>query len=371
MRWPLQCLWMALQALVQHPNPSIVSRCLKSQAHFKCIWILCWRATAPQPRLWHCFNYFASMWVKPLVDMLCTLGRSSNGKVNNHFWIGLSSIENDKFSMHLYLSNGSGSPRMNPYRVEAAFRRVAWFNEWFHSCLQQTPWGIVGVPKYHASNYEATNLLLCFPRILQTLAALICEINSLAIKSEIPCKALIKSKICYLVRLVISGPMNNQNFVDFGIQPRPRAHLRWQCTSHNRNSLAVFQLFSDLVLSELIVLPNANVANLLEPGDPDIPHALAVPIVIHRARINQGLPDFLKSIIPMIQFSAHLCLQLAVHSPRFLQDHLGGMVCLRLQSFLLLLQLCYFGKQLAFLLHKTIPFALEPFYIGVFRSQFG
>lgn len=90
-------------------------------------------------------------------------------EVRNHFWIGLSAIEKDKFSVELSLSTNetSGvrdqSPRLGKHGVTAAFGSIIWVNQWFHLQLLQGSLSITRVSKDHTGNDEATSVVTVCP----------------------------------------------------------------------------------------------------------------------------------------------------------------------------------------------------------------
>ena len=105
--------------------------------------------------------------VVPIVTVKCLAN-----EVRNQFWIGLSAVEKDKFSVELSLSTDktSGvwdqSSRLGKYGVTAAFGSIIWVNQWFHLQLLQGSLSITRVSKDHTGNDEATSVITVCPRIL-------------------------------------------------------------------------------------------------------------------------------------------------------------------------------------------------------------
>ena len=237
---------------------------------------------------------------------------SRNLEMNNHFRICLGSVEKDKLSVDLLLQAiAIRNPWLSNHGVTSAFARIGFINQRFYPQTLQWANSIAGMPKYYASNYEATGVATVCSRVLKALAALVREVNSLAVKPTFTRKALVESKTCNLVYLVLRRTMDQQNLVDLFIQMCPLAHVWWQIASHSRNSLTAFKFFTNLLFPKAVVLPNSDIANLLQTRYADVPHTATNCVVIRGTCLNKRLLDVGESCITIIQFDADFCLQLA------------------------------------------------------------
>ena len=68
-------------------------------------------------------------------------------------------------------------------------------------------------PEQKAGEDEAANLLLRCTRVLKGFAALVCEINALAIKPFLSSQSFIETEICYKVQILWQGAMKDQDFL--------------------------------------------------------------------------------------------------------------------------------------------------------------
>lgn len=133
------------------------------------------------------------------------------------------------------------------------------------------PCGKVWASKDQASKYEATSLLLIWTRVLKALAALISEIHSLPVQSALTCKSLVKSKLRNLVKIFVQSTVDCQHLIHKRIAMHPWASLRGQVACH-RNWWVILHVLSFLLHPKLIVLPESNIAYLLQFGDHRLLH---------------------------------------------------------------------------------------------------
>ena len=82
-------------------------------------------------------------------------------------------------------------------------------------------------PEQKAGEDEAADLLLRCTGVLKGFAALVCEINALAIKPFLSSQSFIETEICYKVQILWQGAMKDQDFLCIMLCKRAGGSTSW------------------------------------------------------------------------------------------------------------------------------------------------